>query len=427
MSFAISDYDAMAPLGVMIKGLGAVLLLLAALVAPASAASFTMKRGLNLDIWTTWPAEDRWADPDAILPYPEWRQFLADTDLEALKASGFDFLRMPVDPAPFLSAKTSALRDDLYASVLESARMVNRAGLKVVVDLHLIPAGGNRSVGMGEVMSDPALFDAYIEVVRKMAAALANEDPARIAFEPMNEPVVDCDADNTHSWPDRLQRLYAAARASATKLTLVLSGGCYASAEALSKVDPATIPDDNVIWTFHSYDPFLLTHQGATWAGDFIPHVTGLPYPLSAVPRAELDAALDRIRARIKVEAPWTRRNGLLAYLDEQVASMDSEDELLGIMDAPFSKAEKWARANGIKPENVTLGEFGMIRQEYGNPHVMPAKYRAAYARDMIARAEAHGFSWSLWGYGGAFGVVDAFEGRKAEPDVLDMVRKLAK
>jgi hypothetical protein len=45
----------------------------------------------------------------------------------------------------------------------------------------------------------------------------------------------------------------------------------------------------------------------------------------------------------------------------------------------------------------------------------------------MIARAEAHGFSWSLWGYGGAFGVVDAFEGRKAEPDVLDMVRKLAK
>lgn len=426
MSFAISDYDAMAPLGVMIKGLGAVLLLLAALVAPASATSFTMKRGLNLDIWTTWPAEDKWADRDAILPYPEWRKFLADTDLEALKASGFDFLRMPVDPAPFLSAKTSALRDDLYASVLESARMVNRAGLKVVVDLHLIPAGGNRSVGMGEVMSDPALFDAYIEVVRKMAAALANEDPARIAFEPMNEPVVDCDADNTHSWPDRLQRLYAAARASATKLTLVLSGGCYASAEALSKVDPKAIPDDNVIWTFHSYDPFLLTHQGATWAGDFIPHVTGLPYPLSAVPRAELDAALDSIRARIKAEAPWTRRSGLLAYLDEQVASMDSEDELLGIMDAPFSKAEKWAKANGIKPENVTLGEFGMIRQEYGNPHVMPAKYRAAYARDMIARAEAHGFSWSLWGYGGAFGVVEAFEGKKAEPDVLEMVRKLA-
>ncbi len=38
-----------------------------------------------------------------------------------------------------------------------------------------------------------------------------------------------------------------------------------------------------------------------------------------------------------------------------------------------------------IRPENVTLGEFGMIRQEYGNPYVMPGKYRAAYIRDMIA------------------------------------------
>ena len=38
----------------------------------------------------------------------------------------------------------------------------------------------------------------------------------------------------------------------------------------------------------------------------------------------------------------------------------------------------------------------------------------------MIARAEAHGFSWSVWGYGGAFGIVDAFNGDKAEPEVME-------
>jgi hypothetical protein len=42
--------------------------------------------------------------------------------------------------------------------------------------------------------------------------------------------------------------------------------------------------------------------------------------------------------------------------------------------------------------------------------------------RDMIARAEKHGFAWSMWSYGGAFGVVEEFDGRKAEPDVLEMV-----
>ena len=78
-----------------------------------------------------------------------------------------------------------------------------------------------------------------------------------------------------------------------------------------------------------------------------------------------------------------------------------------------------------MKPENILLGEFGMIRQEYGNPAVIPAAYRAAYVRDMIGHAESHGFAWAIWDYGGAFGIVEEFDGRKAEPDVMDMVRSL--
>ena len=416
----------MALLGTMIKTLMAALLLaLGALALPAEAATFSMKRGLNLDQWVTWPAEDKWGDRQAILPYPEWRKFLKEDDLKALKDAGLDFLRMPVDPAPFLSDRTTALREDLYASVLDSARVINRAGLKVVVDLHLIPAGGSRKIGMSEVMRDPAAFDAYTELVRKMARTLAKEDPRLVALELMNEPIVDCDDNGTSLWPDRQKRLFAAARASATRLTLILTGGCYSNADSLARIDPRAIADDNVIWAFHSYDPFLLTHQGATWAGDFIPYVTGLPYPLTAVPKAQLDMTLDTIRDRIRAEAPWARRNGLLAYLDEQVATMDSPDKLLAVMDAPFNTVDAWAKANGVKPQDITLGEFGMIRKEYGNGFVMPAGYRAAYVRDMIARAEAHGFSWSVWSYGGAFGVVDAFDGEKAETDVMDMIRSL--
>ncbi|MBZ9884902.1 glycoside hydrolase family 5 protein [Mesorhizobium sp. CA10] len=415
----------MALLGTMIKALMAALLALGPLALPAAAATFSMKRGLNLDQWVTWPAEDRWGERQAILPYPEWRKFLKEDDFKALKGAGLDFLRMPVDPSPFLSDRTTALRNDLYASVLDSARMINRAGLKVIVDLHLIPAGGNRKIGMSEVVHDPAVFDAYAELVRKMARTLANEDPKLVALELMNEPLADCEANGTNLWPDRQKQLFAAARASANRLTLVLSGGCYSNAESLARIDPKTIADDNIIWTFHSYDPFLLTHQGASWAGDFIPYVTGLPYPLTAVPKAQLDMALDAIRDRIRAEAPWARRSGLLAYLDEQVATMDSPAKLLGVMDAPFATVDAWAKANGIKPQDITLGEFGMIRKEYGNSFVMPAVYRAAYVRDMIARAEAHGFSWSVWSYGGAFGVIDAFDGEKAEPDVMEVIRSL--
>lgn len=415
----------MALLNAMIKTLMAAWLTLTSSTFCGQAATFSMKRGLNLDQWTTWPGEERWDDPKVVLPYPEWRQHLKEGDIRALRAAGFDFLRMPVDPAPFLSDRTAGLRDKLYASVLDSARMINRAGLKVIVDLHLIPAGSTRKIGMGEVMNDPAIFDSYVEVLQGMARTLSNEDPARVSLELMNEPVLDCAADGASLWPDRLRRLFAAARASAPRLTLILTGACYSSAEALAKIDPKAIADDNIIWTFHSYDPFLLTHQGATWAGDFIPYVTGLPYPPTAVPRAELDAAVDAIRKKIRENAPLGRRQGLLAYLDEQVASMDTDEKLANLMDAPFSKVEAWAKANGISPANITLGEFGMIRQEYGNPFVMPARYRAAYVKDMIRRADAHGFSWSVWSYGGAFGIVDAFDGHKAEPDVIGAIRSL--
>jgi hypothetical protein len=37
------------------------------------------------------------------------------------------------------------------------------------------------------------------------------------------------------------------------------------------------------------------------------------------VPRGELDVALDAIRQKIRSEAPWARRDGMLAYLDEQI------------------------------------------------------------------------------------------------------------
>ena len=84
----------MALLKAMIKTLMAALLVLAASALPGQAASFSMKRGLNLDQWTTWVGEDKWNDPKAILPYPEWRKFLKEDDLKALKAAGFDFLRM---------------------------------------------------------------------------------------------------------------------------------------------------------------------------------------------------------------------------------------------------------------------------------------------------------------------------------------------
>jgi endoglucanase len=409
----------------MFKALLLAFALLGWAAAPASAASFSAKRGINLDIWTTWPPEAEWGDPSVILPFPEWRRFVTAAELEALKADGFDFVRIPIDPLPFLSERSAPLVDDLLLSVRDSARLVNAAGLKAVVDLHLTPAGGNRFPGTTEVLSDDALFDRYVEVLRRLARTLAMEDPSLVALELMNEPTLACEGTEARAWSDKLHRLFAAARSSATRLTLVLSGSCWGSAAGLAALDPKSFPDDNLMWSFHAYDPFLLTHQGATWTGDFINYVTGIPYPPYAVPREELDAIVTRVKARIDAEAPWSRRAGMKSYLDELLGEIDTREKLAAVMDKPFRTVDAWAKKHGVPPQNILLGEFGMIRQEYKQPYVVPPDQRAAYYRDMIGHAEDHGYAWSMWSYGGAFGVVESFEGRKAEPQVLDMVREL--
>lgn len=410
----------------MIKNVAAAAaLLLALLVAgqPAHAGEFSVRRGLNLDIWMTWPPETRWGERDVILPFPEWRRTVGLEELRALRESGFDFVRIPVDPAPFLSPVAAPLRADLLAGVREAARLANEAGLKALIDIHSIPRGDSPTGTEGILGSEEA-FEPFLALVRDVARTLSDADPALVALEVMNEPIIDCE-DGEARWPDMLGRLFAAARASATQLTLVLPGACWSSAEGLAALDPSIIPDDNVIWTFHSYQPFLLTHQGAEWAGDFIRYVTGLTYPLHAMPPAEREAAGEAIRTRIRAEAPWHRRAGMLAYLDEQIAGIDTAEELQATMEEPFRLVSDWAAKHGIAAENVLLGEFGMIRQEYENPAIVPAASRAAYVRDMIHLAEKRGFAWSIWGYGGAFGVVEEFGGRPAEPDILDVVHGL--
>ena len=49
----------MALLTATIKNLLALFLLAALVAQPAAAATFSMKRGINLDNWITWPGEDR--------------------------------------------------------------------------------------------------------------------------------------------------------------------------------------------------------------------------------------------------------------------------------------------------------------------------------------------------------------------------------
>ncbi|WP_436116276.1 glycoside hydrolase family 5 protein [Phyllobacterium sp. LjRoot231] len=377
-----------------------------------------MKHGLNLDLWTTWPRPERWDEEAVLANFPEWRRGISIGTLEDIRKAGFDFVRMPIDPAIFLEDASEKRVTTLIAETLKTVDMLHKAGLKVIVDFHSIPSD-TRKVDTNHVIADEALFTRYVQMVGRLGRALSDTDPATTAFEPFNEPVIDCDPTLFPKWPAMLLQLHKAARDAAPNHTLVLSGGCWSSAYGLEKVDPTPIADDNVIWTFHSYEPYVLTHQGADWTGDSMSYVEGLPYPPDLMGEKAFQERLAAIRQTIEAKAPKERREELLIGFNEMVGGITNYKEVLAALNEPFDKAEAWGKNNNIPPERIFLGEFGMIRKEYQKKFRMPSDWRASYLKDVTEAAQKRGFPWSVWSWGGAFGITLDDKQRVLDPVIL--------
>src|SRR5262249_34090440 len=104
------------------------------------------------------------------------------------------------------------------------------------------------------------MFARYLDLVAVVAACLDRMDPSRVAFEPLNEPPQDC---TSADWPALQLRIMRAARSAAPRHTLIPTGACGSMIAGLEALQP--VDDPNVIYTFHFYEPYVFSHQGAPW------------------------------------------------------------------------------------------------------------------------------------------------------------------
>ena len=381
------------------------------LASPVLAEPLVLKRGVNLGLWIDWRGiGEMLADPSTLEPFPDWQRDVTPRMLEVLAEQGFDFVRMPVDPGPMLAYGPGASQDKLIAGIRTATQTALDAGLKVVVDLHPLPRG-DETGGMEDILD--TLWPDYVALVARLAADLSTLPKDSVALEFLNEPTFDCEAVYAGApprWPGMQADLHAAARAAAPDLTVVLTGACWGQANALASLDPALIGDDNVLWTFHSYEPFLFSHQGASWSGAPEKYVLDLPYPPSAVTEdlgAELaTAARDRMAsAEGQADA---------ALIDQAIADYRAYPD--SIVTAEIDRAAAWADERGIPRDRLFLGEFGALHTVDDRSY--PRDWYLAYITDKRAAAEAAGMSWAVLGYTGGMGIAD--EGapeRRLDPD----------
>ena len=110
--------------------------------------------------------------------------------------------------------------------------------------------------------------------------------------------------------------LLRTARLAAPNLTLVATGACGGMIAGLESVDPAVIADPNVLYTFHFYEPYVFSHQGAPWmSGEPIyRYLNAVPWPASA---GSKQRTLGAVTARMAadVATPATEKREIAATI----------------------------------------------------------------------------------------------------------------
>lgn len=311
----------------------------------------------------------------------------------AIRAAGFDFVRLAVDVGPFL-AFTGLARDELDDLLIGTVRDLVDADLGVIVDLH--PSAMNpayRPAALTAGVETPS-FQAVLALLQRLARQLeqlGQGRAARLALELMNEPELPHAA-----WQPMLEAAYRAARSGSATLPLVLGGGSMNAPTALIALDMRPFAGDaRLIYTYHDYSPWQFTHQGVRGNPAYVLDAITYPAPSSA---AAMMTATRRRTVNLGLDGAALEQAEQVKRTLARYAGFDRSD-----LERTFRQVSAWRSAQRLPAHAILLGEFGVHRTPYlETPDGAAARER--WLRDMRELAQTHGFAWACWTYAGAGG-----------------------
>jgi len=301
-------------------------------------------------------------------------------DFALMAKMGFDSVRLSIDPAPLEQSMNhwGGPNADFLARLDRAVDGMLSNGLAVQIDIH--PESSYKQ----QVKNSNEGVEKFVMLWRKLAAHYADRDPEKVFFEIMNEPEVN----DPYRWAGIQAAAAQAIREAAPKNTIIATGPNWSSLYDLLTQHP--LPDGNVIYTFHFYQPEDFTHQGASWGTDWHIYTHDITYPSTETEMADGLKQVPDPHDRYSFEHYW------LDHWDAHRIKL--------LMDS----AAAWGEANGVP---VTCNEFGVYRR------VTPEASRMRWIHDVRTALEADGIGWTMWDYRGGFGVVWKDDGQPARVD----------
>ncbi len=303
--------------------------------------------------------------------------YVTEPEAQQMRHMGLTHVRLCIQPSLIMNRQDGSIRDDIAGFVDAAVERFHRADLLVLIDLH----NEDRPSEL-----DPAWQEAFIRFWGDFSARLKRFDPELMMFEIINEPVFSGKEDE---WNVFNLRLATAIRKSAPQHTIMTSGPNWGGIDGLRKLK--LLEDPNVVYSFHCYDPFTFTHQGATWAGPDVKPLRSVPYPSSPEAVAPLLAGL----------AEHPRSQKMLENYGKQAWNKAK-------LAARFKEGIQWGAQNNVP---LYCGEFGVYP-----PYAKP-EHRANWFRDFGQVLAENQIGWAVWGWDEGFGLNRKYVDGRPEVD----------
>ena len=286
--------------------------------------SIPLLRGINLGNALEAPTDE------------DWGVTIQEAYFQTIREAGFNAVRVPVRFSDYTSPAPDYLIEETFFVIVDE---VIRWGLEndliVILDLHHFDA----------FKEDPeGELDRFIAIWEQISIRY-RELPPELFFELLSEPSINI---SSKIWNNAIEASIATIRNTNPDRKILVGGINFSEVDSLALLE---LPEDkNLIATFHYYEPFEFTHQGASW-------VSG--------------------------STAW------LGTLWENTLDEQSEITLA------FDQAAAWSY---LHETPVIMGEFGVIVK------ADPIS-RQAWMQFVFQEAERCEIGWIIWEFSSDFGV----------------------
>jgi endoglucanase len=269
-----------------------------------------------------------------------WGVTLSEQDFANVAQAGFTHVRIPVRWSAHAAQTAPYEIDESFAKRVDWAvHTALNAGLRAIVNVH----------HYNELIADPkANIARLIGIWRQISARYASY-PETLYFELLNEPNTTLD----EQWTNAVYAQLLPVVREKNPHRMVIVGPTQWN--QIPKLPGLVLPeeDHDLIVTFHYYEPYFFTHQGATW-----------------------DEKMKNVKGNV-----WP---GPLGGKKE--------------IEADFAEAMDWGRSHH-RP--LYLGEFGAFSAS-------PMQYRKAWTKAVVDTALDTELPYAYWELRSGFGAFDS-------------------